>query len=124
MNRMARRRQQRSKFNDVVTLDRKSLPTRSEITGILGPPNPKTVIEPDQLYDYQLKNHADPEKMIAVKIAFDGSGNRIQRIKVKYLRYNLEADLSREDAVQGVEIFDLGETRNEVQSYKSSKTRD
>ncbi len=108
---------------DIRALDRTLLPTRSEITGILGPPNPTSGIKPAQLYDYQLKNHYDADKVIAVKIEFDGSGNRIQRIKVKYLGYNLEADLAKGEAVLRVDIFDLGETRNEVQQFKSLRDR-
>ena len=108
---------------DIRALDRTLLPTRSEITGILGPPNPKTGIEPAQLYDYQLKNHDDPDKMITVKIEFDGSGNRIQRIEVKYLGYYLDADIAKGEAVLKVDIFDLGETRNEVQRFENSRDR-
>ena len=108
---------------DIRALDRLLLPTRSEIAGILGPPNPATGIKTTQLYDYHLKNHVDPDKMITVKIEFDGFGNRIQRIKVKYLGYNLEADLAEGKAVLKVDIFDLGETRNEVQRFKSLRDR-
>lgn len=95
---------------DISVLDRTLLPTRSEITGILGPPNPKTGINHTQLYDYQLKNSDDPDKMITVEIEFDVSGNRILRIKVKYLGYNLEADLEKGEAILSVDIFDLGNT--------------
>ena len=95
---------------DISVLDRTLLPTRSEITGILGPPNPKTGIKHTQLYDYQLKNNDDADKVITVEIEFGGSGNRILRIKVKYLGYNLEADLEKGEAILSVDIFDLGET--------------
>ncbi len=95
---------------DIRALDRALLPTRSEITGILGPPNQKTGLEHRQLYDYQLKNNEHADKMITVEIDFDGSGNRILRIKVKYLGYNLEADLDKGDAILSEDIFDIGET--------------
>jgi hypothetical protein len=95
---------------DISALDRTLLPTRSEITGILGPPNPNTENTPTQLYDYQLKNNDDADNVITVEIEFDGSGNRFLRIKVKYLGYNLEADLEKGEAVLSLDIFDLGET--------------
>jgi len=95
---------------DIRALDRTLLPTRSEITGILGPPNPNTGIKHTQLYDYQLKNNDHADKVITVEIDFDGSGNSILRIKVKYLGYNLEADLEKGEAVLSVDIFDIGES--------------
>jgi len=95
---------------DIRALDRTLLPTRSEITGILGPPNPESGIKHTQRYDYQLKNNDDADEAITVKIEFDGSGTRILRIKVKYLGYNLEADLEKGEAVLSVDIFDKGET--------------
>jgi hypothetical protein len=94
---------------DIRALDRTLLPTSSEITGILGPPNPNPGDMHTQLYDYQLKNNDDADKAIAVEIKFDGSGNTILRIKVKYLGYNLEANLEKGEAVLSVDIFDLGE---------------
>jgi len=95
---------------DIRALDRTLLPTRSEITGILGPPNPKTGLQHRQLYDYQLKNNDHADKVITVEINFDGSGNRILKINVKYLGYNLEADLEKGEAILSVDIFDIGET--------------
>jgi hypothetical protein len=95
---------------DIRALDRTLLPTRSEITGILGPPNLNTENTPTQLYDYQLKNNDDADNVITVEIEFDGSGNRFLRIKVKYLGYSLAADLKKGEAVLSVNIFDLGET--------------
>ena len=94
---------------DIRALDRTLLPSRSEITDILGPPNPKSGPKHTQLYDYQLKNNGHADKVITVKIEFDGSGNRILRIKVKYLGYNLEADLEKGEAILSVNIFDLGD---------------
>jgi hypothetical protein len=94
---------------DIRALDRTLLPTRSEITGILGPPNPNTENTPTQLYDYQLKNNVDADNVITVEIEFDGTGNRFLRIKVKYLGYNLAADLEKGEAVLSLDIFDLGE---------------
>ena len=108
---------------DIRALDRTLLPTKSEIIGILGPPNPNAGIPRIQRYDYQLKNHFDADKMIAIKIEFDSSGYKILRIKVKYLGYSLQADLSQGESVLSVDIFDFGETRNEVQRYRNSKVQ-
>jgi len=97
---------------DIRALDRTLLPTRSKITGILGPPNPESGIKHTQRYDYQLKNNDDADEAITVKIEFDGSGTRILRIKVKYLGYNLEADFEKGRAVLSLDIFDVGETKD------------
>ena len=89
----------------------------------VGPPNPNRGILHIQRYDYQLKNNDEADEPITVAIKFDDSGSRILRINVKYLGYNLKADLAKGEAVLSVDIFDLGETQNEVQRYKNSKVR-
>jgi hypothetical protein len=95
---------------DISTLDRTLLPVRSEITGILGPPNPNKGIEHTLRYDYQLKNNDDADKETTIEIEFDESNQRILRIRVKYLRYNLDADFDRGEAILSVDIFDVGGT--------------
>jgi hypothetical protein len=81
------------------------LPARSEITGILGPPNPTSGIEHKQAYDYQLKNNETVDKVAAIEIKFDDTDERILRIKMKYLRYNLDADFEKGEAILKVDIF-------------------
>ena len=92
---------------DIRDLDRTLLPTRSEITGILGPPNPTNGNARTLRYDYRAKNSDETVQQAAVDIEFDDSGDRIFRIKVKYLRYNLIADLEKGEAVLSVDIFDI-----------------
>jgi len=90
---------------DIRTLDRTLLPAGSEITGILGPPNPNSGSEHKQIYDYQLKNNNAVDKETTIEIDYDDTGERVLRIKVKYLRYNLEADFEKGEAVLKVDIF-------------------
>jgi hypothetical protein len=90
---------------DIRTLDRTLLPAGSEITGILGPPNPNSDIEHRQIYDYQLKNNNAVDKEPTIEIDFNDTDDKILRIKVKYLRYNLEADFEKGEAVLKVDIF-------------------
>ncbi len=90
---------------DIRTLDRTLLPAKSEITGILGPPNPNSGIEHKQAYDYQLKNNDAVDKVAAIEIKFDDTDERILRIKLKYLRYNLDADFGKGEAILEVDIF-------------------
>ena len=90
---------------DIRTLDRTLLPGRSEISAILGPPNPDSSNDHRQIYDYQLRNHDALDKEAAIEIVFDDTGEQILRIKVKYLRYNLEADFEKGEAVLKVDIF-------------------
>lgn len=90
---------------DIRALDRTLLPAGSEITGILGPPNPNSGIKHRQIYDYQLRNHGALDKETTIEIDFDDTDERILRIKVKYLRYNLEADFENGEAVLKVDIF-------------------
>jgi hypothetical protein len=90
---------------DIRTLDRTLLPAGSEITAILGPPNPNSGIEHRQIYDYQLRNHDAVDKEPTIEIVFDDTDDKILSIKVKYLRYNLEADFEKGEAVLKVDIF-------------------
>ena len=86
------------------------MPAGSKITGILGPPNPNSSIEHRQIYDYQLKNNDAIDKEATIEIDFDNTDERILRIKMKYLRYNLDADFEKGEAVLKVEIFVEKET--------------
>lgn len=90
---------------DIRTLDRTLLPAGSEITGILGPPNSNSDIEHRQVYDYQLKNNDGLDKETTIEIYLDDTDQRILRIKMKHLRYNLDADFEKGEAVLNVDIF-------------------
>ena len=90
---------------DIRTLDRALLPAGSKITGILGPPNTNPGIEHRQVYDYQLINNDAIDKEATIEIDFDDTDERIIRIKMKYLRYNLDADFEKGEAVLKVDIF-------------------
>ena len=95
---------------DIRTLDRTLLPARSQITGILGPPNPNSSIEHRQIYDYRIKNNDAIDRETTIEIFFDDADERILRIKLKYLRYNLDADFEKGEAVLKVDIFVEKET--------------
>jgi hypothetical protein len=90
---------------DISRLDRTLLPAGSEITGILGPPNPNPNTGHKLVYDYQLKNNADNDKETTIEIDFDDADEKILRIKMKYLRYNLDADFEKGEAILSVDIF-------------------
>jgi len=90
---------------DIRNLDRTMLPARSEITGILGPPNPNAGIEHRLFYDYQLADNDAIDKETVVEIEFDETGEKLHRIKVKYLRYSLDADFKKGEAILSVDIF-------------------
>jgi hypothetical protein len=89
---------------DIKTLDRTLLPDRSAITAILGPPNPDGSPGPKQTWDYRLKNHDAVDTETAIEIYLDDD-ERIRRIRVKYLRYTLDADFEKGAAVLSVDIF-------------------
>lgn len=95
---------------DIRTLDRNLLPDGSEITAILGPANPDSSKDHRQIYDYQLKNNDADDKAAAIEIDFNDTDDKILRIKVKYLRYNLEADFEKGEAVLKVDVFVERET--------------
>jgi len=90
---------------DIRKLDRTWLPDRSEITAILGPPNPNSGNAHKLVYDYHLKNNAAADKETTIEIDFDDADEKIHRIKVKYLRYNLDADFEKGEAILSVDIF-------------------
>jgi hypothetical protein len=62
------------------------------------------------MYDYQLKNNDAIDKEATIEIDFDDTDERIIRIKLKYLRYNLDADFEKGEAVLKVDIFVEQET--------------
>jgi hypothetical protein len=92
-------------FIDIKSLDRSLLPARSDIVHILGPPNPNTGDGDRLVYDYRLKNNDVVDQVAAIDIQFDGSGEKILRLKMKYLRYNLDADFEMGMAILKVDIF-------------------
>jgi len=95
---------------DIRKLDRNLLPTGSEIVDILGPPNPKSPAAHKLVYDYQLKNNANPGTETFIEITLDETQEMILGIRVKYLRYNLDADFVKGVAVLKVDIFVEQET--------------
>jgi hypothetical protein len=90
---------------DIRTLDRTLLPDRSEIAALLGPPNSNSADEHKLVYDYQLRNNAAIAIGTTIEINFDDTNEKILRIKVKYLRYHLDADFEKGEAVLSVDIF-------------------
>jgi len=90
---------------DISMLDQTLLPGGSEIAAILGPPTPNSPKAHRLVYDYQLKNNDAVDKKAAIEIDFNDTDGKILRIKVKYLRYNLEADFEKGEAVLKVDIF-------------------
>jgi len=61
-------------------------------------------------YDYLLKNNDAVDNVAAIEIQFDRLEERIIRIKLKYLRYHLDADFEKGKAILRVDIFVGGET--------------
>ena len=90
---------------DIRTLDRTLLPGRREIVESLGPPNPIPAGEHKLVYDYQLKNTAAADLETTIEINFDGADEKMLGIKVKYLRYHLDVDFKKGEAVLSVDIF-------------------
>jgi hypothetical protein len=90
---------------DISSLDQTLLPAATQIAGILGPPNPNTGIAHKQTYDYQLKDFDAADQATVIEIYFDDTDEKILRIKVKYLRYNLDADFEKGEALLSVDIF-------------------
>jgi len=95
---------------DIRTLDRMLLPNRSEITSILGPPNPNASPGIMQIYDYEFKKNDAEDIEATIEIYFDDSDERTVRIKMKYLRYHLDADFKKGEAILKVDIFEKKDT--------------
>ena len=91
---------------DISMLDRNLLPGRSELTRILGPPNPNSGIEHKLIYDYQLKNSTAIDQEALIEIQLDDTDERVNQIRMKYLRYHLDADLEKGKAILSVELFE------------------
>ena len=95
---------------DIKNLDRTLLPNRAEITRILGPPNPTSSLGHSQIYDYKFKGHDATETEATIEIHFDATDERPDRIKMKYLRYHLDADFKEGEAILKVDIFEKKDT--------------
>jgi len=95
---------------DISSLDRTLLPNRSEITRILGPPNPNSNRGQRLVYDYEFKNNDAEDIAAVIEIYFDDSDNRPDRLKLKYLRYHLDADFKKGVAILKVDIFEKKDT--------------
>ena len=91
---------------DIRTLDRRLLPNRSEITRILGPPNPDSSFGDRQIYDYEFKSNDATNIEATIEIYFDDTDERPDRLKLKYLRYHLDADFEIGEAILKVDIFE------------------
>ena len=90
---------------DIGAINRSLLPSKCELTTILGSPNRNNENGLILGYGYQLKNNDSIDTVAAMDIIFDRSGEMIHRIKLKYLRYNLDADFEKGVAVLKVDIF-------------------
>ena len=90
---------------DIGSINRSLLPLKSELIEILGPPNRSRGDEFKLSYEYQLDNDVSIDKVASIDISFDKDGKTIQRIRVKYLRYLLDADFEAGWAILKVDIF-------------------
>ena len=90
---------------DIDAINRSLLPSKSELITILGPPNRSTEEDNNLAYDYQLKNSNAEDMVAAIDILYDKNIEKIRRIRVKYLRYHLDADFEDGRAVLKVDVF-------------------
>lgn len=90
---------------DISTINQSLLPNKFEIVRILGPPTRDDHNELSQVYEYQLKNHNTMNSEITIELLFDQPADQIRRIKLKFLRYNLNADFDKGEAILKVDIF-------------------
>lgn len=90
---------------DIGALERSLLPSKTDITAVLGPPNRDTGNNRKLAYDYRLKYNDSIDNVAEMEILFDMSGERIIRLKLKYLRYNLDADFKEGHAILTVDII-------------------
>ncbi len=89
---------------DLADLDQSTLPTRGEVLAILGVPAHASPDHTVLTYRYRLKNPAPALKAVRAVAWFDPSDQRLRRVKVRYLRYELVADFVEERAVIKVQL--------------------
>jgi hypothetical protein len=90
---------------DIGSINRSLLPSKSELIEILGPPNRNLGDGFKLSYEYQLKNNVSIDKITSIDILLDRDDKKIIRIRVKYLRYYLDADFEAGRAILKVNIF-------------------
>ena len=98
---------------DISMLNQLLLPSKSDLVTILGPPNRDSGNELMLLYDYQLKNHSSMDAAVTIEILFDKPAGRIRRMKVRYLRYHLDANFEEGEAVLKLDVFYEVQARSE-----------
>jgi hypothetical protein len=90
---------------DITNIDRSLLPSRPEVVEILGVPNRS----PDDLfalsYEYHLQGVETGDKLATMDVHYMQQSDEIRRIKVKYLRYSLDADFEAGVAMLKIHIL-------------------
>jgi hypothetical protein len=90
---------------DISSLQSDLLPSKADIVRILGPPNRRSEDEQHLTYDYQIRNNAARDAVAAIEIQFDRLGETIAGIRLNYLRYCLNADFQKGEAILRVHIL-------------------
>lgn len=90
---------------DIKNIDRSHLPSRPEVVEILGAPN-RSSDDPFVLsYEYHLQGVETSDKIATMDVHYMQQGKGIRRIKVKYLRYSLDADFEAGVAMLKIHIL-------------------
>ena len=80
-------------------LDRGGLPSRPDILAGLGPPHESLAGGGVLEYRYRLHNAGPAAAKAQVTAWFDPGSDEIERLQLRYLRYQLDADFAAERAV-------------------------
>ena len=83
---------------DLSEVDDNDLPTRSDILDALGPPRNSFAAGRVLKYSYRLQNAEPNSDRTHAVVWFGPDGNRIERLRLSYFRYELDADFVRKRA--------------------------
>jgi hypothetical protein len=82
----------RTVYIHITNIDRSLLPSRPEVVEILGEPNRSAHDGSVLSYEYKLKGGDPRYRTASIDAYYEGQGNAMRRLRVKYLRYSLDAD--------------------------------
>lgn len=77
---------------DLSNLDRADIPTHGQILDALGPPQEMLRDGREIIYRFRLRGAGPEVEKSYARVWFEAGGNEVERVRFRYLRYELDAD--------------------------------
>jgi len=77
---------------DLSALDPSTMPDRAELVTLLGEPNEFEAGGSTLIYEHRIRNAEPTPAVLRTEVHFDPAGERLLRVRSRFLRYELDAD--------------------------------